>query len=148
MVTVNSKSKLLLIKYLLITGAVAAIGIILLIVIVLTILGESGSGFALGLAIDPVGKSMIGLQILSSIAIAYFIGPMAVNAISQGQSGPYVGIKSLLICWTAPWILLTLIAAIQDLSWNFMLINGIVAFIPAVIIGPLVGRAMRKKIMK
>ena len=113
-------------------------------------MGESGSGYsqAIGITIDPADMSMIGLQIFCSLAVAYFIGPMTVNAISQGQSGIYVGIKSLLTCWTAPWILLNLIAAIPDLSRNFMLINGMVAIIPAVVIGPIVGRAMKKKIMK
>ncbi|MDR7130046.1 hypothetical protein J2X69_002393 [Algoriphagus sp. 4150] len=147
MEAVNSKSKLLLIKCLLITGAGAAIGIILLILIISVIMGESGRGYAIGLAIDPVEKAMIGLQLLSSLAIAYFIGPMTVDAIRQGQSGTYVGIKSLLICWTAPWILLTLVIAALDLSWSwdFMLVNGMAAIIPALIIGPLVGRAIKKK---
>ncbi|WPR76149.1 hypothetical protein [Algoriphagus sp. NG3] len=131
------------------TKNLTAIGLILLTSIVLMIImGESGSGFALGIAISPVEKSMIVLQILSSIAIAYFIGPMVVNAIKQGESGTYVGVTSLLICWTAPCILLTLIAAMPDLSWNILLVTGLVAIIPALILGPIVGWAMKRKIVK
>ncbi|MCE7057550.1 hypothetical protein LZF95_22910 [Algoriphagus sp. AGSA1] len=144
----NTKSNFFFLKYLLITGGVTAIGIILLTAIVLMfIMGESGSGFALGLAISPVEKSMVVLQILGSIAIAYFIGPMAVNAIGKGKNGIYVGIKSLLICWTAPWILLTLIAFLPDLSWNVLLINGLFGLVPALMLGPIVGWAMKRRIV-
>ena len=107
-------------------------------------MGEYGSGFAVGVTINPTKISILGLQILCSLAIAYFIGPMTVKAINQGQRGTSVGIKSLLICWTTPWILMNLIVAIPDLAWDMMLINGIVAIIPAMIIGPIVGRAMKK----
>lgn len=146
--SVNSKSKLLLLKYLLITGTVSALGIILLSAIMLLIIGESNRGYAIGMAIGPKEKSMMALQIISTLSIAYFIGPRTVNAIHQGQSGTYVGIESLFICWTAPWILLTLIFAIPNISWEVILINGIIAIIPALVIGPLVGRVLKKKIMK
>ena len=148
MIQLPGNTNFLFIKYLLITGTVAIITIVLLILIMVGTIGESSSGLAIGFAIETMQIFMICLLIFCSLAIAYFIGPMTVNAISQGQSGIYIGLKSLLICWTAPWLLLSILAALPDLSWNFMLFNAIVAFIPALVIGPIVGLILKKKIMK
>ena len=148
MEAVNRESRFLLIKYLLITVVLIAVVIILATLSMATFLGNSGSGYSIGMSVDPNVLSILGLQLLSTIVIAYFIGPLIVNSIKEGQNWAYAGIKSILICWATPWILTNLIATIPDLSWDIMLINGIVAIIPAVIIGPIVGRALKKKIIK
>ncbi|SFT90304.1 hypothetical protein SAMN04489724_2681 [Algoriphagus locisalis] len=148
METVNRNSKLLLIKNLLITGIVAIIAIVLLILIMVGTIGESSSGLAIGFAIEPIQLLMIGLLIFCSLSIAYFIGPQSVLAIIQGQNGAYVGIKSLLICWSTPCVFIILLASLPDLTWSILISGGIIAIVPAVLLGPIVGLAMKKEIVK
>ncbi|RAI84374.1 hypothetical protein [Algoriphagus yeomjeoni] len=147
MTQIHSNLKFLLLKYLLITGTVTIIAIVLLILIMVGTIGESSGGLAIGLAIEPVEIFMIGLLIFCSLSIAYFIGPHAVQAISQGRNGVFIGVKSLIICWSAPCLLFSSLAALPELTWGILLSGGIVAIIPAMIIGPIVGLAMRRKIV-
>ncbi|UZD24369.1 hypothetical protein [Algoriphagus halophytocola] len=143
-----SNTNFLFVKYLLITGTVAIIAIVLLVLIMVGTIGESRSGLAIGFAIEPVQIFMIGLLIFCSLAIAYVIGPYAVQAIGQGKNGAFVGIKSMMSCWTVPCIVITLLAAIPDLTWGVLVGSGIIAVVPALLLGPIVGFAMKKEIVK
>ncbi|WBL41735.1 hypothetical protein PBT90_13330 [Algoriphagus halophytocola] len=145
---IHNNSRLLLLKYLLITGTVTIIAIVLLILIMVGTIGESSSGLAIGFAIEPMQIFMVGLLIFCSLTIAYFIGSFAFNAINQGQNGAYVGFKSLLICWSVPCVFRSLLAAIPDLTWGVLLGSGIIAIVPAVLLGPILGLAMKKEIVK
>ncbi len=143
----NGKSNILFIKYLIIAGTVAIIGIVLAILVLLMITRQSSSGYAIGLAIKPAEVLLVGIQILVSLVIAYFIGPKTVQDINEGKSGFWIGGKSLLICWTAPWMFLTILFALQHLSWDYLLLNGIVAFIPAFVMGPIIGVFIKRKFL-
>ena len=145
---IHANSKLLLLKYLMITGAVAITAMALVILIIVMGLGESDSGYALGFAIEPAQLVLIGLLIFCSLAIAYFMGPNSVHAICEGQTGVFVGVKSLLACWTAPCIILALFSAMPDLSWGVLTSSVILAIAPALVLGPIVGFAMKKEIAK
>lgn len=145
---VNRKSRFLFMKYLLIAMVLMAVIIILATLTMVTLLGNSGSGYAVGVSADPKALSILGLQLLSSMVIAYFVAPGTVKAIREGQKWVYVGIKSLLICWAAPWIVIALIASISDLSWDAIVFIAVALVIPSLLVGPIVGRALKKKIAK
>lgn len=113
-----------------------------------TFQGMHGSGYAIGVSIEPTENYLLGIQLISSIIIAYFIGPMTVKSIKEGQHWMYVGIKGVLLCWALPWIILSFIATFSDLSWDIIVYNFMVAIIPCMIIGPLVGRTLFKKVQK
>lgn len=101
-----SNTNFLFIKYLLITGTLAIITIVLLILILVGTNGESSGGLAMGFAIEPMQIFVIGLLIFCSLTTAYFIGPHAAQAISQGRNGLFIGVISLLVCWTVPCLLI------------------------------------------
>ncbi len=147
MVSSSGKSNILFIKYLIIAGTVATIGIALAILVLLMITRQSSSGYAIGLAIKPTEVSLVVIQILVSLVIAYFIGPKTVQDINEGKSGIWIGGKSLLISWSAPWMFLTILFALQHLSWDYLLLNGIIALIPAFVIGPVIGQLIKRKLL-
>ncbi|MFC5624366.1 hypothetical protein [Algoriphagus winogradskyi] len=146
MIQLPGNTNFLFIKYLLITGTVAIITIVLLILIMVGTIGESSSGLAIGFAIEPMQIFMICLLIFCSLAIAYFIGPHAAQAISQGRNGVFIGVKCLLVCWTVPCLLIMFFASVSDLSLSGLIRIVITALAPALVFGPIIGLAMRKEL--
>ena len=136
-------TKHLFLKYYLIAVVLAFLIIVMITYVILGSMGKSNSGYALGISHEI--KWLFATQFLLSFTIAYFLGSATEKALVKGQSGIYVGVKSLLICWSAPWLLIALISGFNDVSFNFLLINGLIALIPSIVIGPIVGLALKIK---
>ena len=139
-------TKHLLLKYYMIAAVLAFLILVLIIYVIFGSMGKSNSGYALGISHEI--KWQFATQFLLSLIIAYFLGSATANALVKGQSGIYVGIKSLLICWSAPCLLVALISGFNDVSLNFLLINGLIVIMPSIVIGPIVGLALKNQLLK
>jgi hypothetical protein len=112
-----------------------------------TFAGTSGSGYTLGIALVPLSILLVAIQLIASATLAYFIVPLTVNAIKYQGNPLYQSLKSMFICWSLPYIILSLLdILIAGTYGNSPVTLLALAIAPALIGGPLVGRMFRKKV--
>lgn len=97
---------------------------------------ESGSGFAIGIALDLETILVMGMQCLGAMTIAWFIEPRVINALKQLESPMLVGIKAFLVCWTLPWFFLSIVRISLTASGRDWVMDILLAIVPAIAAGP------------
>ena len=141
---VNKMSRTIIIQYLLFIATILALMSVVATTEINNIIGNSGSGYSAGVAIDFYRLLLIGIKLLVSISIAYLIGPAVAESLKKGKNALIIGMVSLVICWTTPSIILSTIDLGSDLTLQRIIIISLSSIFPSLLFGPVAGLKLEK----
>ena len=144
----------ILIKYLLISLLVVVFVPVLGTLSVVNFSEESGSGYAIGVALDWTVFIFIIIQVFTPLVMARVVGPYANKLVKNGNNAVVAGIKGFLLCLIPSFIFFCVAGvftgpdAVGNAFSYAVLLMLIFTVIPAFIVGAFYGMKLRKEYNK
>ena len=141
----------ILVKYLLISLLVVVFVPVLGTLSVVSSIGETGTGYAIGVALDWTVYIFITIQILTPLAMARLVGPYANKLVENGSNTVVVGIKGILLCHIPTFVFFCIAGIISRAdaggsAFSYaVLLMLIFTITPALIVGPFFGMKLKKE---